>query len=134
MHSPLCSHTLSYPHLAVATGFYSCAHMSDLTMRCWGNNNYVQTVDGITTTEATGQLGDGTTTDRYTPVVVSGLSGVIQIALGGAFPPHRRCCPSCPTAPLIVCACEATCVRMHSPLCSFTLTLPPRQVFTRARS
>lgn len=48
----------------------SCAVMSDATLRCWGAN-------------AQGQLGDGTTTDRPTPVTPA-LRGVLDVALGAA--------------------------------------------------
>jgi alpha-tubulin suppressor-like RCC1 family protein len=55
----------------VATGDrFSCAVMSDARARCWGANN-------------DGQLGDGTTTDRPSPVTVP-ISGVVDIAVGTA--------------------------------------------------
>src|SRR5260370_23717590 len=44
---------------------------SDGTAVAWGYNGE-------------GELGDGTTTNRITPVAVSGLTGVTQIAAGGS--------------------------------------------------
>ena len=45
-------------------GDYSCALLTDGTMKCWGlNGDY-------------GILGDGTTTDRTTPVEVSDITTV----------------------------------------------------------
>ncbi|MCW2939366.1 MAG: repeat domain protein [Actinomycetia bacterium] len=50
---------------------------SDGTAVAWGYNG-------------AGELGDGTTTDRATPVLVSGLTGVTQISagLGHSLPLH----------------------------------------------
>jgi len=102
--------------------YSSCALLSSGGVKCWGGNSYGQLGDGTTTTRSTpvdvsglssgvsaisvgdrftcavlssgaakcwgsngsGQIGDGTTTNRYTPVAVSGLSsGVSAIAAGG---------------------------------------------------
>ncbi|MGC9030112.1 MAG: RCC1 domain-containing protein [Desulfomonilaceae bacterium] len=49
---------------------HSLALKSDGTVWAWGYNGY-------------GQLGDGTTTNRLTPVQVSGLTNVVAIAAGG---------------------------------------------------
>ena len=57
---------LHTPDLALGQD-YSCAIVSG-ALKCWGYNNY-------------GQLGDGTTTDKNTPVTVIG-SGATQVALG----------------------------------------------------
>ncbi len=56
---------------AIATGgWHSCAVTTGSSVLCWGNNEY-------------GELGDGTTTDRWTPVAASGLStGIAAIAVG----------------------------------------------------
>ena len=51
-------------------GDHVCALRSDGTVACWGRNR-------------SGQLGDGTITDRLTPTTVPGLAAVTQIASGG---------------------------------------------------
>jgi len=61
---------------AISAGeYHTCALLNDTTVKCWGYNNR-------------GQLGDGTRTERWTPVVVtdttshSPLSGVLAITGG----------------------------------------------------
>ena len=53
----------------VAGGYHTCALFEAGTVSCWGSNVY-------------GQLGDGTYTDRLTPVPVSDLSGVVMLTAG----------------------------------------------------
>ena len=54
----------------VAGGDYSCALLSNNTIKCWGRNGK-------------GQLGDGTTLDRSSPVLVSGISTATSVSAGG---------------------------------------------------
>ncbi len=57
--------------VAISAGTYlSVALKSDGTVWGWGNNQY-------------GQLGDGTQTERTTPVQSSGLSGIVRVDAGG---------------------------------------------------
>ena len=51
---------------------HTCAVTSDGAMRCWGWNPF-------------GGLGDGTTTDRLTPVTVVGLEGTVVAEATGAL-------------------------------------------------
>jgi alpha-tubulin suppressor-like RCC1 family protein len=48
---------------------HTCAVTGDGKVRCWGDNQY-------------GQLGDGTSTDRKTPIYVSNLKGVTAVSVG----------------------------------------------------
>ena len=51
---------------------HSLALMPDGTVRAWGGNRF-------------GQLGDGTTTDRWVPVQVVGLTNVVQVSAGSFY-------------------------------------------------
>ena len=53
-------------------GFHTCALLNSGAVRCWGDNGY-------------GQLGDGTPTQRRTPVSVRGITDASAIALGGTI-------------------------------------------------
>lgn len=52
-----------------SAGGHSCAVRQSGTVVCWGRNDF-------------GQLGNGTTTNSNRPVVVTGLTSIVEIALG----------------------------------------------------
>ena len=54
-------------------GWHSCARLTTGEVRCWGANSWGGSV---------GQLGDGTSIDRSTPVTVQGLTNAAQIDAG----------------------------------------------------
>ena len=62
--------TATAPSTVTGGNAHSCALTEDGAAYCWGWNG-------------SGQLGDGTTTDRLTPVAVSGNVTLTSIALGG---------------------------------------------------
>jgi hypothetical protein len=75
----------------LSAGFnHTCARLSSGALRCWGYNG-------------NGQLGDGTSTTRYTPVAVSGISTATQVAASDIHTcarlwPTARCAAGATTA------------------------------------
>src|SRR5438874_743461 len=50
-----------------STAAHACAVLDDHSVWCWGNNNF-------------GSLGDGTTTNRLSPVPVVGLNTAVNVS------------------------------------------------------
>ena len=65
----LCSSALAAAPRLAAGGGHSCAVLATGVAECWGDNG-------------SGQLGDGTTDDRATPVAVQGIASAAAIAAG----------------------------------------------------
>ena len=62
---------LAGANVAAVTGgkYHTCAKLADQTVRCWGSNSQ-------------GQLGDGTRSNSFNAVTLTGLSGVQSISAG----------------------------------------------------
>ena len=59
-------------------GAHACARKDDGTLWCWGWNRF-------------GQVGDGTTEDRHTPVQVSALgASIVEVAVGSSYTCARK--------------------------------------------
>lgn len=52
---------------------HGCAVLADKTVRCWGYNGYLP-----------GELGDGTFSQKNSPVAVTGLTGAVSIGVGSS--------------------------------------------------
>lgn len=65
-----CGYHITNAQSIACGGWHSLAICNDSTVKGFGEN-------------ATGELGDGTTTDRNTPVTVTGLSGIKAVSAGG---------------------------------------------------
>jgi alpha-tubulin suppressor-like RCC1 family protein len=61
--------TLSVPQSVTAGGSHSCAIVGGGRVRCWGYNAF-------------GQLGNGTTVNSASPVVVTNISDAVAVAGG----------------------------------------------------
>jgi alpha-tubulin suppressor-like RCC1 family protein len=72
-------------------GSHSCAITTSGSAKCWGENTY-------------GQLGDGTTANKLTAVVVTGLtSGIATISAGGSVAPTSYLACALTTAGKVKC-------------------------------
>ena len=61
----------SVAYAEATSNAHTCALLTGGAIKCWGKNDY-------------GQVGDGTTTTRTTPVDVSGITNATSLALGGS--------------------------------------------------